>query len=169
MYVIVYTSEMTIVFVCVYECALLVPSCCNFHLQFSSLCCDWQVVSAAWMQDYSKSVLRVPTCTLPGMATFVSTSKPNFRVTSTRDPNPLISYPTDGWTPAYSQNSLLSPTTSHSHEMRASVIMKTSDVTSSWPQMRKYHQCFQSIGTTGNVAPLHDGQVGPKEFELQNT
>nr|WBA88920.1 interferon regulatory factor 2 [Epinephelus akaara] len=88
-------------------------------------------VSAVWRRGYKPSVLRVPTCSLPGMATFVSTSKTNFRVTSTRDPSPLISYHTDGWTPAYSPNSLASAATGHTHEMRASVIMKTSDVTSS--------------------------------------
>ncbi|XP_047440635.1 interferon regulatory factor 2 isoform X2 [Mugil cephalus] len=80
--------------------------------------------------NYNTSVLRIPSCSLPGMATFVSPSKPNFRVTSTRDPTPLISY-TDNWTPAYSQNSIGSTAASHTHEMRASVIMKTSDVTSS--------------------------------------
>ncbi|XP_020490026.1 interferon regulatory factor 2 isoform X1 [Labrus bergylta] len=85
-------------------------------------------VSAVWRRDYSTSVLRVPSYPLPSMATFVSGSKPNFRVTSTRDPSPLISYHTDGWMPAYSQNS---ETSSHTHEMRASVIMKTSDITSS--------------------------------------
>ncbi|XP_053284215.1 interferon regulatory factor 2 isoform X1 [Pleuronectes platessa] len=88
-------------------------------------------ISAVWRRDYSTSVVRVPTCSLPSMATFVSANKPNFRVTSMRDPDPLISYHTDGWTSAYSQNSLASPGTSHTHEMRASVIMKTSDATSS--------------------------------------
>ncbi|KAM9850169.1 interferon regulatory factor 2 isoform 1-T2 [Aulostomus maculatus] len=88
-------------------------------------------VSTVWRRDYSTSVLRVPACSLPGMATFVSGNKPNFRVTSTQDPAPLISYHTDGWLPAYSQNSVTSATSSHTHEMRASVIMKTSDVTSS--------------------------------------
>ncbi len=93
-------------------------------------CFNWQGV---WRRDYSTTVLRVPPCSLPGMDTFVSASKPNFRVTSTRDPAPLISYHTDGWTPAYSPNSVASAASSHTHEMRASVIMKTSDVTSSWP------------------------------------
>ncbi|XP_018558473.1 interferon regulatory factor 2 [Lates calcarifer] len=88
-------------------------------------------VSAVWRRDYNTTVLRVPSCSLPGMATFVTANKPNFRVTSTRDPAPLISYHTDSWTPAYSQNSIVSPATGHTHEMRASVIMKTSDVTSS--------------------------------------
>ncbi|XP_008301731.1 interferon regulatory factor 2 [Stegastes partitus] len=88
-------------------------------------------IGAVWRRDYSTSVLRIPRCSLPGMATFVSPSKPNFRVTSTRDPAPLISYHSDGWTQTYSQNSLMSAATAHTHEMRASVIMKTSDVTSS--------------------------------------
>lgn len=84
-----------------------------------------------WRPGYHTAVLRVPPCSLPGMATFVSTNKPNFRVTSTRDPDPLISYHTDAWTAAYDQNSHASLAASHNHEMRASVIMKTSDVTSS--------------------------------------
>uniref|UniRef100_A0A667ZD23 Interferon regulatory factor n=1 Tax=Myripristis murdjan TaxID=586833 RepID=A0A667ZD23_9TELE len=90
-------------------------------------------IVGVWRSRYSSSVLRVPSCALPGMATFVTAAKPNFRVTSTRDPTPLISYHTDGWTSGYGQNSqLLVPAgTSHAHEMRASVIMKTSDVTSS--------------------------------------
>nr|XP_040030500.1 interferon regulatory factor 2 isoform X1 [Gasterosteus aculeatus aculeatus] len=87
-------------------------------------------VGVGWRRDYNTPVLRVPTCSLPGMASFVSASKPNFRVTSTRDPTPLISYHTDGWTPSYGGNSPASPA-SHTHEMRASVIMKTSDVTPS--------------------------------------
>lgn len=90
-----------------------------------------QGVGAGWRQ--STSILRVPTCSLPSMATFVTSGKPNFRVTSMRDPDPLISYHTDDWPPAYDQNSVVSAAASHSHEMRASVIMKTSDVTSSWP------------------------------------
>nr|AHB59736.1 interferon regulatory factor 2 [Miichthys miiuy] len=85
---------------------------------------------AVWRQG-STSVLRVPSCSLPGMATFVTANKANFRVTSTRDPAPLISYHSDGWAPAYNQNSITSAAASHTHEMRASVIMKTSDVTSS--------------------------------------
>ncbi|XP_068596085.1 interferon regulatory factor 2-like [Brachionichthys hirsutus] len=85
-------------------------------------------VGAVWRRDYSPSVLRVPMCSLPGMATFVSASKHNFRVTSIRDPSPLISYSED-WAPAYSQDSIGSA--ANSHEMRASVIVKTSDATSS--------------------------------------
>lgn len=112
-----------------------------FQISPVSLCCDSDTdsdtedtkegIGAVWRQDYSPSVLRVPSCSLPGMATFVNTGKPNFRVTSTRDPAPLISYHPDSWKPVYTQNSHTSPATSHTHEMRASVIMKTSDVTSS--------------------------------------
>ncbi|KAF0039711.1 hypothetical protein F2P81_007946 [Scophthalmus maximus] len=88
-------------------------------------------ISAVWRRDYSTSVLRVPSCSLPGMATFVSANRPNFRITSTRDPAPLISYHSDCWTQDYAQDSLASTAASHVHEMRASVIRKTSDVTSS--------------------------------------
>uniref|UniRef100_A0AAQ6ALF6 Interferon regulatory factor n=1 Tax=Amphiprion ocellaris TaxID=80972 RepID=A0AAQ6ALF6_AMPOC len=104
-----------------------VSSCCGSDTDSDTE----EIKEVMWRRDYSTSVLRIPKCSLPGMATFVSPSKPNFRVTSTRDPAPLISYHTDGWTPSYSQNSLVSAATSHTHEMRASVIMKTSDVTSS--------------------------------------
>lgn len=121
----------------------MVSSSHSYPLQISpvSSCCGSDTDSdteetkegdgAIWRRDYSTTVLRVPSCSLPGMATFVSANKPNFRVTSVRDPAPLISYHTDGWTPAYSQNSHMSPGSNHTHEMRASVIMKTSDVTSS--------------------------------------
>ncbi|XP_024139640.1 interferon regulatory factor 2 isoform X2 [Oryzias melastigma] len=85
----------------------------------------------AWKGDGGSSVLRIPSCSLPGMVTFVNPNKPNFRITSTRDPRPLISYHLDGWTPSYSQNPLTPTSSSHSHEMRASVIRKTSDITSS--------------------------------------
>ncbi|XP_068437831.1 interferon regulatory factor 2 isoform X2 [Clinocottus analis] len=93
---------------------------------------DTKDVGAGWRRSYTTSVLRLPTCPLPGMASFVSASKPNFRVTSTRDPAPLISYHTDGWTVDYGDNPLAAAAAaSHNHEMRASVIMKTSDVTPS--------------------------------------
>ncbi|XP_073342763.1 interferon regulatory factor 2 [Pagrus major] len=107
-----------------------VSSCCGSDTD-SDIEDTKEGVAEVWRRDYSTSVLRVPTCSLPGMATFVTANKPNFRVTSTRDPAPLISYHTDGWKPAYSQNSIVSTANSHTHEMRASVIMKTSDVTSS--------------------------------------
>ncbi|KAM4621177.1 interferon regulatory factor 2 isoform 2-T2 [Polymixia lowei] len=85
-------------------------------------------VSGVWKRNYSSSVLRVPSYSLPGMATFVTANKPNFRITSTRDPDPLISYHADTWATSYIQNSQPLVSTG---EMRASVIMKTSDVTSS--------------------------------------
>uniref|UniRef100_A0A3B4B047 Interferon regulatory factor n=1 Tax=Periophthalmus magnuspinnatus TaxID=409849 RepID=A0A3B4B047_9GOBI len=69
-------------------------------------------------------------CSLPSMSTFVSANKPNFRVTSTRDPAPLISYNTDTWTSPFHARPLAMPSAS-GHENRASVIRKTSDVTSS--------------------------------------
>lgn len=116
---------------CVVSHSLFPP----LHLLLSN-CFDGQGVGTIWRRGYNTAVLRVAPCSLPGMATFVSTNKPNFRVTSTRDPDPLISYHTDAWTAAYDQNSHASLATSHNHEMRASVIMKTSDVTSSWPQLR---------------------------------
>ncbi|XP_020786827.1 interferon regulatory factor 2 [Boleophthalmus pectinirostris] len=85
---------------------------------------------ALWRTSYSTSVLRLPTGSLPGMSTFVSGNKPNFRVTSTRDPTPLISYHPNAWTPPL--HTLTGPSASgHAHENRASVIRKTSDVTSS--------------------------------------
>uniref|UniRef100_A0A3Q0SRX4 Interferon regulatory factor n=1 Tax=Amphilophus citrinellus TaxID=61819 RepID=A0A3Q0SRX4_AMPCI len=107
-----------------------VSSCCGSDTDSDTEAIK-EGIGAVWRRDYSTSVLRIPPCSLPGMATFVSPSKPNFRVTSTRDPAPLISYHTDGWTPTHNQNSLGSTPASHTHEMRASVIMKTSDVTSS--------------------------------------
>ncbi|KAK5865230.1 hypothetical protein PBY51_016409 [Eleginops maclovinus] len=115
-----------------------VSSSHSYPLQISpvSSCCgsdtdsDTEGVSEVWRRDYNTSVLRVPSCSLPGMATFVTASKPNFRVTSTRDPMPLISYHPHGWTSPYDQNSE-SAATGQTHEMRASVIMKTSDATSS--------------------------------------
>uniref|UniRef100_A0A672FE37 Interferon regulatory factor n=1 Tax=Salarias fasciatus TaxID=181472 RepID=A0A672FE37_SALFA len=124
-----------------------VSSSHSYPLQISpvSSCCGSETdsdteeikegIGAAWRRSYSTTVLRIPSCSLPSMATFVSPSKPNFRVTSTRDPAPLISYHGGDWTP---QNSLVSSAGGggggahgHGHEARASVIMKTSDVTSS--------------------------------------
>ncbi|XP_053179800.1 interferon regulatory factor 2 [Scomber japonicus] len=107
-----------------------VSSCCGSDTD-SDTEDNKQGVSAIWARDHGASVLRVPSCSLPGMATFVTASKPNFKVTSTRDPAPLISYHADSWMPTYGPNSLANPPTSHTHEVRASVIMKTSDVTSS--------------------------------------
>ncbi|XP_077388341.1 interferon regulatory factor 2 [Festucalex cinctus] len=91
-----------------------------------------QAVNPAWRRDHGRSVLKVPPSSLPGMATFVRGSKPYCRITTTRDPNPLISYHSDSWsTTPYSHNAVTSSIPGHTHEMRASVIMKTSDVTSS--------------------------------------
>ncbi|XP_024918979.1 interferon regulatory factor 2 isoform X2 [Cynoglossus semilaevis] len=90
-----------------------------------------EVGGAVWRRGTQNPVLRFPTCSLPGMASFFSPNKPNFRVTSQRDPAPLISYHTDPWASAYSQNSPTSPTQSNSQEVRESVIKKTSDVTPS--------------------------------------
>lgn len=89
-----------------------------------------QSMSAGWRRDYSMPVLKVP-ITLPGMATFVGTGKPNFRVTCKQEPDPLISYSGDSWTVLYNQNSEASSGGAGGHETRASVIRKTSDVTSS--------------------------------------
>ncbi|XP_072296091.1 interferon regulatory factor 2 isoform X2 [Eucyclogobius newberryi] len=92
-----------------------------------------QLAGALLRPQYASSVLRVPSCSLPGMSTFVNANKQNFRVTSTRDPQPLISYHTDPWTPAFPPGALAMPAgpPGHAHEMRASVIRKTSDVTTS--------------------------------------
>uniref|UniRef100_A0A8C6TR07 Interferon regulatory factor n=1 Tax=Neogobius melanostomus TaxID=47308 RepID=A0A8C6TR07_9GOBI len=87
-------------------------------------------VGALWRPEYPPSMLRVPSCSLPSMSTFVSSNKPNFRVTSTRDPTPLISYHANGWTPDFASSGPRTPF-APGHEKRASVIMKTSDVTSS--------------------------------------
>uniref|UniRef100_A0A8C5E477 Interferon regulatory factor n=1 Tax=Gouania willdenowi TaxID=441366 RepID=A0A8C5E477_GOUWI len=77
------------------------------------------------LSSYSRSVLRIPPCSLPSMASFVCPT--NLRVTSLRDPAPLISYHSPQWTQHCPTPTSSSPTP----ETRASVIMKTSDVTSS--------------------------------------
>ncbi|KAM4732752.1 interferon regulatory factor 2 isoform 2-T3 [Anableps anableps] len=106
-----------------------VSSCCGSDTE-SDTEDNKEALGPTWKRD-CPSVLRIPPCSLPGMASFVNPSKPNFRVTSLKDPAPLISYHIDGWTPVYGQNSHTSPSSSHAHEVRASVIRKTSDVTSS--------------------------------------
>lgn len=63
------------------------------------------------------------------MATFVGGVRPNFRVTCTREPHPLISYGSDSWTLLCNHNSEVA--NGGANEPRASVIRKTSDVTSS--------------------------------------
>uniref|UniRef100_A0A8C5CEP6 Interferon regulatory factor 2b n=1 Tax=Gadus morhua TaxID=8049 RepID=A0A8C5CEP6_GADMO len=83
-------------------------------------------VSGAWMRNYSTSILRMPSGPLPGMSSFMA-NKPSLRITTIQDPNPLISYRADKWTTRYVKSK---PGTT-GHEVRASVIMKTSDVNSS--------------------------------------
>uniref|UniRef100_M3ZPE7 Interferon regulatory factor n=1 Tax=Xiphophorus maculatus TaxID=8083 RepID=M3ZPE7_XIPMA len=106
-----------------------VSSCCGSDTE-SDTEDNKEALGPTWKREYP-SVLRIPPCSLPGMASFVNPSKPNFRVTSLKDPTPLISYHIDSWTPACGQNSHTPPSSSHAHEVRASVIRKTSDVTSS--------------------------------------
>lgn len=98
----------------------------EIHCSCDCLCFSFDKdASEVWKQDHSTSLVRVTACSLPGMATFISSGKSHFRVTSVQDPTPLISYHADTWTPTSKNLS------SHTHEVRASVIMKTSDVTSS--------------------------------------
>lgn len=75
------------------------------------------------------------------MATFINSGKSHFKVTSMQDPSPLISYHADTWTPAYKNLA------SHTHEMRASVIMKTSDITSWHMGTNDSFCCLQEIWT----------------------
>ncbi|KAK0152224.1 Interferon regulatory factor 2 [Merluccius polli] len=83
-------------------------------------------VSGPWRRNYSSSILRMPSCPLPSMASFMA-NKPNLRITTIQDPNPLISYHAEKWSTRYVKSK---PGTT-GHEVRASVIMKTSDVNSS--------------------------------------
>ncbi|KAL0973935.1 hypothetical protein UPYG_G00213150 [Umbra pygmaea] len=89
---------------------------------------------ALWGSNSTSSVLRVPSCSLPSMATFVAAGKvTNFKVTSTRDPMPLISYSNAPWTKDMSTapcppSEQASSSQGSAAETRASVIMKTSDV-----------------------------------------
>ncbi|XP_010896668.1 interferon regulatory factor 2 [Esox lucius] len=90
-----------------------------------------------WGSNFSSSVLRVPSCSLPSMATFVTAGKvTNFKVTSTRDPMPLISYSNTPWNRDMSAgpcppSEQASSSQVSAAETRASVIMKTSDVSKS--------------------------------------
>ncbi|XP_067103343.1 interferon regulatory factor 2 isoform X3 [Osmerus mordax] len=101
----------------------------SIHSEDDSLEC----VGGLWSRKGYSSVLRVPSGSLPSMATFVTAGKTNFKVTSTRDPTPLISYHSSPWTDS-SPNSQPLPLTAtsssqaSSSETRASVIMKTSDI-----------------------------------------
>ncbi|XP_016370758.1 interferon regulatory factor 2 isoform X7 [Sinocyclocheilus rhinocerous] len=81
--------------------------------------------------------MRMP---LPGMSTFISPDKPNFKITTVREPAPsALHAPFTGET-NWSLLNTPFPSSSHSpgpsgqpsaHEKRASVIMKTSDVSKS--------------------------------------
>ncbi|XP_028815494.1 interferon regulatory factor 2 [Denticeps clupeoides] len=71
---------------------------------------------------------------LPSMATFVTSNKTSFKVTSTRDPAPHVSYNAAmSWTvpPPRPPTPPAASSQSSAHEVRASVIMKTSDVSKS--------------------------------------
>uniref|UniRef100_W5N8I2 Interferon regulatory factor n=1 Tax=Lepisosteus oculatus TaxID=7918 RepID=W5N8I2_LEPOC len=78
---------------------------------------------------------KATTCQLPSMATFVTSGKANFKVISSREESPLIAYTNSPWAalsqaippPALPAASSSRP----GHETRASVIMKTSDVSKS--------------------------------------
>ncbi|KAJ8407432.1 hypothetical protein AAFF_G00272890 [Aldrovandia affinis] len=84
---------------------------------------------------FSNSVLKIPTCPLPSMATFIMSGKKNFKVTSSREESPLIAYSSTPWGPLFPsiQPLALTNPSTHTpvHENRASVIKKTSDVSSS--------------------------------------
>ncbi|XP_055735078.1 interferon regulatory factor 2-like isoform X2 [Salvelinus fontinalis] len=90
-----------------------------------------------WGSRLASSVLRVPSCSLPSMATFVTAGKvTNFKVTSTRDPMPLISYNNSPWKrdmPAaqHTPSEQASSSQASAAETRASVIVKTSDISKS--------------------------------------
>ncbi|XP_028657953.1 interferon regulatory factor 2 [Erpetoichthys calabaricus] len=75
------------------------------------------------------------TCQLPSMATFVTTGKTNFKVISSREESPLIAYSSTPWTALSEtipqQAALSSSVNRPGHETRASVIMKTSDISKS--------------------------------------
>ncbi len=96
------------------------------------LCFTLQRIQAALFGHEDKKVRLA----LPGMSSFISTDKPNFKITTVRDrsPSPF----TAGMTWSLLNTPL--PSSSHSpgpssqlstHEKRASVIMKTSDASKS--------------------------------------
>ncbi|XP_061108889.1 interferon regulatory factor 2 [Conger conger] len=78
--------------------------------------------------DGKSSVLK-----LPGMATFVSSGITNFRVTNSQEESPHMAYDASLWSAPSVPPPVLPSTSSHapSHETRASVIMKTSDISKS--------------------------------------
>ncbi|KAG2466108.1 IRF2 factor, partial [Polypterus senegalus] len=92
------------------------------------------------------------TCQLPSMATFVTTGKTNFKVISSREESPLIAYSSTPWTALSEtipqQAALSSSVNRPGHETRASVIMKTSDISKSrnkayvdmWEENMEWHR-----------------------------
>ncbi|KAJ8416541.1 hypothetical protein AAFF_G00358290 [Aldrovandia affinis] len=70
---------------------------------------------------------------LPSMATFVTSGKTNFKVTSSQEESPLIAYNIMPWNVPPIQPPALPGTSGHtpSHETRASVIKKTPDISKS--------------------------------------
>ncbi|CAB1336975.1 unnamed protein product, partial [Coregonus sp. 'balchen'] len=99
--------------------------------------CKEHLHGGLWGSSLASSVLRVPSCSLPSMATFVTSGKvTTFKVTSTRDPMPLISYSNSPWKrdiPAaqHPPSEQASSSQASAAETRASVIMKTSDISKS--------------------------------------
>ncbi|XP_031442805.1 interferon regulatory factor 2 [Clupea harengus] len=88
-----------------------------------------EALRATW-HPLHRVAMRMPTGSLPGMATFVS---PAFMVTSSQGPLPLISGEAAHWVVPPSQPSAVPGPSGQAsvHEKRASVIMKTSDVSKS--------------------------------------
>ncbi|XP_066506045.1 interferon regulatory factor 2 isoform X2 [Hoplias malabaricus] len=77
------------------------------------------------------SVMRT---SLPSMSTFITPTKPNFRITTVRDPSTLSfhgSHSSEGPWSIPSSHPPVTPNQPPIHENRASVIMKTSDVSKS--------------------------------------
>ncbi|XP_030650312.1 interferon regulatory factor 2 [Chanos chanos] len=79
--------------------------------------------------------MKLPTCSLPGMSTFVNQTKTNFKITAIPDSEPrAVPYAAATWTQLPRQLPSQSPGPSGkpvASETRASVIMKTSDVSKS--------------------------------------
>ncbi|XP_044305836.1 interferon regulatory factor 2 isoform X2 [Varanus komodoensis] len=97
---------------------------------------QWQKENIGGKQYYSNLGTRNPPYPLPGMASFVTSNKPDLQVTIKEESCPL---PYNTW-PSFSefplQQIVCSASTSYSsrppdHENRASVIKKTSDITQS--------------------------------------
>ncbi|XP_054846417.1 interferon regulatory factor 2 [Eublepharis macularius] len=97
---------------------------------------QWQKENIGSKQYYSNLGTRTPPYPLPGMATFVTSNKPDLQVTIKEENCPL---PYNSMWPSFPdlplQQIMCSASTSYSsrpdHENRASVIKKTSDITQS--------------------------------------